>query len=80
MSLSTADESPGTEKQSIAIARWIDRIFLGLTCAFACLIAVVLLWITASLFSIAYPAIAKYGLGFITASRWSPVEDLYGAL
>lgn len=31
-------------------------------------------------FSIAYPAIAKYGLGFIAASRWSPVEDLYGAL
>ena len=80
MSLSTADESPKSGKQSIAIARWIDRIFLGLTCAFACFIAVVLLWITASLFSIAYPAIAKYGLGFITASRWSPVDDLYGAL
>jgi phosphate transport system permease protein len=80
MSLSTANESPGTAKQSIAIARLIDRIFLGLTCAFASFIAIVLLWITVSLFSIAYPAIAKYGLGFITASRWSPVEDLYGAL
>ncbi len=80
MSLSAANESPGTEKQSIAIARWIDRIFLGLTCAFACLVAVVLLWITASLFSTARPAIAEFGLGFITTNRWSPVEGIFGAL
>jgi len=80
MSSSTIYESSGAANKSVATARLIDRIFFGLTCAFAVSIAVILLWITASLFSIAYPAIAKYGLGFITASRWSPVEDLYGAL
>jgi phosphate transport system permease protein len=77
---STTNESSGAANSSLAFARWIDRLFFGLTCAFAIFIAVVLIWITASLFSIAYPAIARYGLGFITASRWSPVDDLYGAL
>jgi phosphate transport system permease protein len=77
---SFTNDAPGAKNQSLAIARLIDRIFFGLTCTFAVLIAVVLVWITASLFSIAYPAIAKYGLGFLTATRWNPVEDLYGAL
>jgi phosphate transport system permease protein len=77
---SFTNDSSGAKSQSLVVARLIDQIFFGLTFAFAALIAVVLVWITASLFSIAYPAIAKYGLGFITATRWNPVEDLYGAL
>jgi phosphate transport system permease protein len=77
---SSTNEPTGVANQSIAIARLIDRIFFGLTCAFASCIAVVLIWITASLFSIASPAIAQFGLGFIAANRWSPVDDLFGAL
>jgi phosphate transport system permease protein len=73
------DASRATQS-SLTIARLVDRIFLGLTCLFAVCIAVVLVWITASLFSVAYPAIARFGLGFLTATRWNPVEDLYGAL
>jgi phosphate transport system permease protein len=77
---SFTNDSTGATNSSLTIARLVDRIFLGLTCAFAVFIAVVLVWITVSLFSIAYPAIAKFGLGFLTATRWNPVEDLYGAL
>jgi phosphate transport system permease protein len=77
---SSKNEFPVATSQSLAIARLVDRIFLGLTCAFAIFIAVVLVWITVSLFSIAYPAIARYGLGFLTTARWNPVEEIYGAL
>jgi phosphate transport system permease protein len=77
---SPTHESLGAADQSLATAKLIDRIFFGLTCAFASFIAIVLLWITTSLFSIARPAIAQFGLGFITANRWSPVEGLFGAL
>jgi phosphate transport system permease protein len=77
---SFTNDSTGATNSSLAIARLVDRLFFGLTCAFAIFIAVVLVWITASLFSIAYPAISRFGLGFLTATRWNPVEDLYGAL
>lgn len=77
---SLTNESTEAADQSIAIARLIDRIFFVLTCAFATLIAVVLLWITVSLFSTARPAIAEFGLEFITTNRWSPVEGIFGAL
>ncbi len=73
-------ESLGAADQSLATAKLIDRIFFGLTCAFATFIAVVLLWITASLFSISRPAIAEFGLGFITTNRWSVVDGIFGAL
>jgi phosphate transport system permease protein len=66
--------------QSLKIAQTIDRIFRWLTFLFAIGIAGVLLWITFSLFSIAYPAIAKFGLGFLASSRWDPVSSTYGAL
>ncbi|MCU0565173.1 MAG: phosphate ABC transporter permease subunit PstC [Oculatellaceae cyanobacterium Prado106] len=77
---SFTNESSSGSNGSLAIARLIDRIFFGLTCAFAVFIAVILLWITAQLFQAAYPAIAQFGLGFITTARWNPVEDIYGAL
>ena len=77
---SSTHEPLGTADQSLATAKLIDRIFFGLTCAFATFIAVVLLWITASLFSISRPAIAAFGLGFITTNRWSVVDGIFGAL
>jgi len=66
--------------QSLKLAQTADRIFRLLAFLFAIGIAGVLLWITFSLFSIAYPAIAKFGLGFLVSSRWDPVETVYGAL
>ena len=77
---SSTHEPLGTADRSLATAKLIDRIFFGLTCAFATFIAVVLLWITASLFSISRPAIAEFGLGFITTNRWSVVDGIFGAL
>jgi phosphate transport system permease protein len=66
--------------QSLKTAQAADRIFRWLTFLFAIGIAAVLLWITFSLFSIAFPAIAKFGLGFLVSSRWSAVDSVYGAL
>lgn len=70
----------GSPSRSLQAAQTIDRVFRWMTAAFAVAIAVVLLWIIFQLFSIAYPAIAKFGLGFLTSSQWNPVEDSYGAL
>jgi len=60
--------------------RLVDRIFYWLTVAMAVGVGVILLWITWSLLSIAFPAIAKFNLGFLTSTTWNPVKDLYGAL
>jgi phosphate transport system permease protein len=60
--------------------RLVDRIFFGLTMALAVSIGAVLLWITYSLLSIAFPAIAKFNLSFLFTQTWNPVQDIYGAL
>jgi phosphate transport system permease protein len=79
--VSVTQKAPlGSPDQSLKVAQMIDRVFRWLTCAFAVGIAGVLLWITFELFSIAYPAIAQFGLGFLFSARWNPVENIYGAL
>jgi phosphate transport system permease protein len=65
---------------SFLLARRIDRLFFVLTCIFAFGVAAVLIWITFQLFSVAFPAIAKFGLGFLTSTAWNPVDDVYGVL
>jgi phosphate transport system permease protein len=76
----TVPESLIETSQKFHPIKLIDRIFRWLTIVFAVGIGAILVWITYSLFSIALPAIAKFGLGFITSSTWNPVEDMYGAL
>ncbi|NJM58780.1 MAG: phosphate ABC transporter permease subunit PstC [Synechococcales cyanobacterium RU_4_20] len=66
--------------ESLSVARWIDRGFYRLTAAFAVGIAGILVWILVTLFQTAYPAIAKFGLGFLFSSRWSVQEEIFGAL
>lgn len=60
--------------------RLIDRIFYWLAVAMAVGTGLVLLWIIYSLLTIAFPAISKFGLGFLADSAWNPVQDIYGAL
>jgi phosphate transport system permease protein len=60
--------------------RLIDRIFYWLTTAMAVATGLVLVWITYSLLAIAFPAVAKFGVGFLASSTWNPVEEVYGAL
>ena len=59
---------------------WADRLF-GLAARAAALITLSLLAaILVSLLVGAWPAIEKYGLGFLTNSVWDPVSNEYGGL
>ena len=57
-----------------------DRVFGWTATAAALLTLGLLLAILASLVFGAWPAISKYGLGFLTNSTWDPVKDEYGGL
>ena len=57
-----------------------DRVFGWAATAAALLTLGLLLGILASLIFGAWPAISKYGLGFLTSSTWDPVKDEYGGL
>ncbi|HCF28703.1 MAG TPA: phosphate ABC transporter permease subunit PstC, partial [Cyanobacteria bacterium UBA11049] len=60
--------------------RLYNSIFYWLTAAFAIGVGVLLIWITFQLFTIAFPAIQRFGLSFLTIPSWNPVEEIYGAL
>ena len=57
-----------------------DQIFGWLATSAALLTLGLLLGILASLIYGAWPAISKYGLGFLTSTTWDPVKDEYGGL
>ena len=48
--------------------------------AFAALVLLILAGIIASLVVGAWPALERFGPGFITRIEWDPVNDEYGAL
>ncbi|MBU2285867.1 MAG: phosphate ABC transporter permease PstC, partial [Gammaproteobacteria bacterium] len=57
-----------------------DRLF-GLAARGAALLTLaMLIGILLSLLVGAWPAISKFGLGFLTSSVWDPVQDQYGGL
>jgi phosphate transport system permease protein len=57
-----------------------DRLFLLVTFAFAATVLIVLLGILISLVVEAWPALGEFGFGFLTGTRWSPTDDVYGAV
>ena len=57
-----------------------DRLFGWLALAAALLTLGLLAGILVSLVMGAWPAISKYGLGFLTSTVWDPVKDEYGGL
>jgi len=57
-----------------------DRLFLGVTFVFAALVLLALLGILVSLVIEAWPAFREYGPGFVTGTRWSPADDVFGAV
>jgi len=77
MAVSTIDSSMSRQRSDLS--RWLDKGFLGLTGAFGVGVALVLLAIALQVGKDAIPAIQKFGLGFLTSSRWNPVEQIYGA-
>jgi phosphate transport system permease protein len=58
----------------------VDRIFGILAKAAALLTLALLFAILLSLTISAWPAISKYGLGFLTSTKWDPVQEEFGGL
>ncbi len=58
----------------------VDRLFGWAAQGAALLTLALLVGILLSLLAGAWPAIEKYGLGFLTSSVWDPVQDEYGGL
>lgn len=58
----------------------IDNLFKILATVFAVAVALVLIWIVLQLLIQAWPAISKFGLGFLFTTEWNPVQNQYGIL
>ncbi|MBW4663725.1 MAG: phosphate ABC transporter permease subunit PstC [Chroococcus sp. CMT-3BRIN-NPC107] len=58
----------------------LDTGFVWLTRLLALAIAAVLVWIALEVAIEAFPAIQRYGLGFLSSTAWNPVKEEYGAL
>ncbi|MDF5710955.1 MAG: phosphate ABC transporter permease subunit PstC [Nostoc sp. S4] len=58
----------------------LDRSFIWLTRVFAFGVAATLLWIGLQVAIGAWPAIQKFGVGFLANTTWNPVNDNYGVL
>lgn len=69
-----------TPPQRRATLPWADTLFAVLARSAAVLTLLLLFGIIASLVVGAWPAIEKYGLGFLTSTEWDPVQDNYGGL
>jgi phosphate transport system permease protein len=86
MPLSMSARSPGpvmTNPSPMKAARsgpMADRIFGWLAKGAALFTLCVLIAILASLTNSAWPAIEKYGLGFLTSTTWDPVKEDFGGL
>ena len=59
---------------------WADTVFAWLAKGAACLTLALLAGILLSLVLGAWPAIEKYGLGFLTRTVWDPVQEDFGGL
>lgn len=59
---------------------WADRVFAWLSKGAALLTLGLLFAILASLTVGAWPAIDKFGLGFLTSTTWDPVKEDFGGL
>ncbi len=60
--------------------RYLDLLFRGITKFSAIIVLCIMIAIIAVLFSGAFLAIQKFGLGFLTSSEWNPVTEKFGAL
>ncbi|MBD2296901.1 phosphate ABC transporter permease subunit PstC [Anabaena sphaerica FACHB-251] len=67
-------------KKRSELDKSLDRGFIWLTRIFALAIAAILLWIALQVAIGAWPAIQKFGVGFLVKSSWNPVNDTYGVL
>jgi len=68
---------PGTATRGSAMP---DKAFRGTTRVMAFLLFGTVMGILISLFIGAYPALKKFGFGFLTSTEWNPVTENFGAL
>jgi phosphate transport system permease protein len=73
-------KSPQIKRERSPLARRLDDSFVWLTGLFAVGIALLLLAMAGRVAMDAMPAFQQFGLGFLTSSKWDPVNDIYGAL
>ena len=59
---------------------WADRLFRGMTRSFAYLVLIIVVAILISLIVGAWPALSKFGFGFLFSTEWNPVTEEFGAL
>ncbi len=86
---SASAEMPGHSEKSMSspppvrsarFGTWIDTVFAVLARSAAAITLLLLFGILLSLAISAWPAIEKYGLGFLVNSTWDPVTEEYGGL
>ncbi|MBY0468075.1 MAG: phosphate ABC transporter permease PstC [Burkholderiaceae bacterium] len=70
-------DRPPEERRS---SPWIDKVFSAAAHGAALLTLALLMGIIGSLVVGAWPAISKYGLGFLWNSEWDPVQENFGGL
>jgi phosphate transport system permease protein len=79
MSDAVLSEAGRQARRSAPRGAFLGRIFEGLCFAAATSLLVALGGLLFSLVLGGWPAIRKFGFGFLTVSTWNPVTDVYGA-
>jgi phosphate transport system permease protein len=74
------DEHTTVCRPPTGVEKATDRLFRGLSHAFAWLTLILVLYIVYEIGSSAWPAIEQRGMGFITGTTWDPNKDTYGIL
>lgn len=65
---------------SLARGRWTDTVFFNVARGVAFITLLLLVGIVLSLSWSAWPAIDKFGFGFLTSTEWNPPAERFGAL
>ncbi len=67
-------------EKKMDVSRALDVGFVRLTLVLAGFAGIILIWVIVQTTEAALPAMQQFGLGFLTTTRWNPVENLYGVL
>jgi phosphate transport system permease protein len=76
----THTESPWTGNDRARRSQRFDLFFTKATFLAGWGTVALLVWIAFQIGYAAWPAVEKYGLGFVVSQDWDPVNDAYGAL
>jgi phosphate transport system permease protein len=77
--VASVTEDGGAQQGRIAGPLIGDRVYGAVTLVFALVIPLLLLFITWEVGSAGWPALRRFGVEFLTSSRWDPVAGEFGA-